>query len=392
MQNQSQPPKSETFTPSRGATAPQSTSKVPQKPRDREALAFWGLLAFVLFELILVTVVLVRALWVPKTPEAPLDNGTVTAGDEPTPTPSTPVFAGGAVPTRPATTENTKNLTSEIDSQYAILINAATGEILAQKGANVQFSPASMTKVMTLIVACENLTEADLERRMTLTEDIVKHVTSGNYKDTTCALPHGADYIGDEYRMKDLLYGIGVMSAADCTYMIAKEVGGSEEGFVDLMNRKAQALGISETTHFDNAVGYDSENNVTTAQDMAVIMAYAMQCELIADILTPRDDLYPIKAYYKDDLGAEQSYDVWLKCSFISRENAQKITLSTVTLNATKTGYTTESFIVCSAKGKQSKQQYILVLGNATSVHTSMTAKFKATMTDIETLYNSYAS
>lgn len=366
-----------------------------KKRSDPEVLLCLWLALLAIFEVILVTVLLVRAYPKQDTVELPKEEETVTDPLPDAPKPSLPVFSGGVLPTPPSATAATLTLGGEIDSQYAILINAETGEIVAQKGADVAFSPASMTKVMTLIVACENLSQSDLSRRLAMTQEIATYVTSGEYKGTECALPrelNGISCIGDEYRIDALLYGIGVMSAADCTYMIAKEIGGSEEGFVAMMNAKAQELGLSDKTHFDNAVGFDSEGNQTTARDMAMIMAYAMQSDLIADILMPRDDRYGIKAYYKDDFGVEKSYDVWLTCSFESRmKKYPSFSLSTVKLNATKTGYTEESFIVCSATGKTSADQYILVLGNQETAHTTITQKFAATMKDIEYLYNTHA-
>ncbi|MBO5294965.1 MAG: D-alanyl-D-alanine carboxypeptidase [Clostridia bacterium] len=365
------------------------------KRRGNEGFFCVFMIILILFEILLVAAVLARTL-ASDTPPANEETQTTSPTDTAPPvgdsTPSTPVFSGGVIPSPPTQNASTVSLSGEIDSQYAILIDAETGEILAQKGADVKFSPASMTKVMTLIVACEQLTEADLNRRLALTEEIVTYVTSGNYYGTEVALPRelsGISCIGDSYYIKDLLYGIGVMSAADCTYMIAKEVSGSEEAFVALMNQKAKALGLNDT-HFDNAVGFDSETNTTTARDMAVIMAYAMQSDLITDILKPRSENLPILAYYLDN-GVEKNYKVWLKPSLESRMSKYPaFSLDKVKLTATKTGYTTESFIVSAAKGLQNGKTYIVVLGNATTTHTSISEKLKATMIDLEKLYNLY--
>jgi D-alanyl-D-alanine carboxypeptidase (penicillin-binding protein 5/6) len=187
-----------------------------------------------------------------------------------------------------------------------------------------------------------------------------------------------------------MLYGIGIQSAAACSYMVVREICDNEAEFVALMNQKAEALGLKNTV-FDNAVGFDSAGNLTTAEDMAVIMAYAMQSELIADILAPRTDRYGIKAHYIDDTGAEATYNVWFESSFQSRQKHYKsFKLTTTRLDATKTGYTNESFIVCMATSKQTGKQYVLVLGNKETDYTSLSEKFKATMMDIEYLYNQY--
>jgi len=358
---------------------------------DKRSLSLLDLFLLVLtvFEVFLLVVVLSRSFANSVPPsELPSETEEQTRPSQPDdePTPQKPVFSQGAIPTRPAQSDTTKTLTTELDSRYAVLIDAETGIILAQKGADVSFSPASMTKVMTLVVACEQLTEADLDRKLPLTEEIYRYVTSGDYKGTETALPlesNGFSCLGDTYTIRDLLYGIGVMSAADCTYMIAKEVAGSEAAFVAMMNDKAAELGLTDT-RFNNAVGFASEENVTTAVDMAMLMDYAMQSSLIADILLPREKSLSINAHYVQD-GVEKTYPVQLKPSWLSRINKYPaFQLTSVQLNAVKTGYTDASFIVCSAIGRQDGKQYIVVLGNA--------AKIKDTMTDLETIYNTYVA
>ena len=309
-----------------------------------------------------------------------------------------PVFAPSSVVIKPNATSQTvvfgKDDKTKVDSQFAVLLDAETGEILAGKQSDVQFSPASMTKVMTLIVACENLSAQDLERKIPFSEEIHKYVTTGEYTGLELGLPtitsSGINCIGDSYYIKDLLYGIGIKSAADCTYMVVKEICDNEQDFVSLMNQKAKEMGLTKTV-FNNVVGFDSAGNQTTAEEMAVIMAYAMQSDLIADILTPRSASYGIRAYYTDVDGEERDYGVWFESTFASRKDKYKqFNLTTSCLDATKTGYTNESFIVCMATSKQTGRQYVLVLGNQKTDYTTLTEKFKATMIDIEFLCNEY--
>lgn len=365
-------------------------NKPTAKAEQRFVISGFDLFMLVLtvFEILLLVVVLSRSFAPSGLPiEPPNDTEDQTEAPTPQDPPvSKPVFSQGAIPTRPSAGADTVTLTTELRSKYAILIDAETGMILAQKGADESFSPASMTKVMTLVVACERLTASDLERKLPFTEEIHQYVTSGNYSDTETALPlesNGYSCLGDAYTVKDLLYGIGVMSASDCTYMIVKEVAGSEEAFVSLMNDKAKELGLTDT-HFDNAVGFASDTNVTSARDMAIIMSYAMQSRLIADILMPRESNLQINAHYTTDNGVEKTYPVQLKPSWKSRiANYSGFQLDGVKLDAAKTGYTNASFIVCSATGRQSGRQYVVVLGDA--------AKIKDTMIDLEWIYNTYA-
>lgn len=290
-------------------------------------------------------------------------------------------------PPEPAT------VSDEIDSYYAVLVDLQTGWVVAQKNADVAFSPASMTKVMTLIIACENLTATDLDRQLPFTQDIVDYTTTGDYSGTGFSLPresNGYSCIGDTYSIRDLLYGIGVASAADCTYMIVKEIAGTEEAFVQMMNAKAKELGLSDT-QFDNAVGFDSATNVTTAKDMAKIMAYAIQNELISDILKPRTDDYKITAYWENN-GVLSTYNVPLKPSYKSRlDKYPEFSLTGVNLEACKTGFTNESFIVTSAISKTTGTRYILVLGDkGNGTQETTTTKLKNTMIDMETMFNTF--
>lgn len=352
------------------------------------------LIATALFVCILVPVLLSCALN-PSPKLTPYTGGTVAAPNKDagsTDPDFVPVFAPSSVVVKPYATSNTA--AAVIDSQYGVLIDAETGEILAQKSSDAQFSPASMTKVMTLIVACENLSQEDLERKIPFSEEIHEYVTSGSYKGMELGLPvetkSGLSCLGDRYFLKDMLYGIGIKSAAACSYMVVKEICDTEADFVALMNQKAKDMGLKNTV-FDNVVGFDSTGNLTTAEDMATIMAYAMQSDLIADILAPRTKNYEIKAHYTDDYGVEQTYSVWFESSFVSRqEKYPQFKLTTARLDATKTGYTDESFIVCMATSKQTGKQYILVLGNRETSHNTLTEKFKATMIDIESMYNQY--
>ncbi len=370
------------------------TPKNTAKRIDGEGLTAIFLLALTVFLIFTVSILSLRSCESDKTPPS---NGSITTPQNQITTPpqnqSNAIFAGGTVIPYATPDSSTQTVSNEIDAYYAVLIDLQSGKIVAQKNADVAFSPASMTKVMTLIVACENLTTDDLNRQLPLSYDVVEHVTSGNYFGTELSLPQdsgGITCIGDTYAIKDLLYGIGVSSAADCTYMIVKEVAGTEESFVNMMNAKAQQLGLADT-HFDNAVGFDSTTNVTTARDMAQIMAYAMQCDLIADILKPRTINYTITAHWEND-GVPETYNVNLKPSYLSRlDKYPSFSLTGVNLEACKTGYTNESFIVTSAISKTTGTRYILVLGDKNNgTQESITVKLKNTMIDMETMFNTF--
>ena len=375
-----------------------NNSNSPKKHIDGEAFMAIFLLALSVFLIFTVSIFVFRACS-SNVAKPPRGDSVTTPPQQQIPGPQQPqnpaIFAGGTVVPRAVEDESTQNIFELIDAYYAVLINLETGKIVAQKNSDATFSPASMTKVMTLIVACEVLTVEDLDRQVPLTHEVVEYVTSGNYLGTELSLPqisNGITCIGDTYSIKDLLYGIGVSSAADCTYMIVKEVAGSEEAFVNMMNAKARELGLVDT-QFDNAVGFDSATNVTTARDMAQIMAYAMQSELIADILKPRTATYTITATWDKD-GVPTTYNVSLKPSYKSRiEKYEDFALTGVNIEACKTGYTNESFIVVSATSKTTGARYILVLGDRDNgTEETITVKFKNTMVDMEKMFNTFAS
>ncbi len=374
-----------------------TTPNPPKKHLVGESLMAIFLLILTVFLLFTVSVLTFRSCANEQDP--PQGNNGITTPQTPIVIPGQPqkhyVFSSGTVLPLAIEDDNTKTISDEIDAYYAILIDPQTGKIVAQKNSELIFSPASMTKVMTLIVACENLTVEDLDRLLPFTHDIYEYVTTGDYFDMDVALPtitaSGISCIGDYYTIKDLLYGIGVTSAADCAYMIAKEIAGSEEAFVDMMNAKARELGLADT-QFDNIVGFDSAENVTTARDMAQIMAYAMQCDLIVDILKPRTSNYSVRAHYWDDDGIEQTYGVHFSPSYQSRlKYYPSFSLTSANIEACKTGYTTQSFIVTSALSKSTGARYVLVLGDRDDGSSeNRSTKYQKTMQDMETLFNTY--
>lgn len=356
-----------------------------------EGRAFCLLMAFFLiFEVFLTAVVLTRSFSAkPSKPQPPIDaevtTDTTETGDEPT---VLPVFSGGVIPTPPKETAETKEITT-LYSQYALLVDAESGEIVAGKGADTRFQPASLTKVMTLIVALEHFTEDDLDRKLTVTQAAWDYARAGAYKDASVA---GHD-VGDELTIRDLLYGIGVESAADCTVMIVNEVAGSEAAFVQLMNQKAVVLELT-STHFDNAIGHESESNYTTAREMAMIMAYAMQCELIEDILSVTQHVFQMWGYNKEGAFIEFRF-TYYSTLFRSRMETfekyagEKFSLATATLTAGKTGsFVTSSYMVCTAKAKSGGKEYILVLGDAPKPEGKPASYL--TMCDIKAVLDTY--
>lgn len=188
-----------------------------------------------------------------------------TAEPEPVPTPEP---LGGAIPPQNAVfgmTEATAGFSETILSEYGVFIDAQSGEILAQKEAYTRMNPASMTKMLTILVAAEHLTAEDLEKTATITIDITDYSYVNDCSNTGYALD-------EEVTVRDLFYGTILPSGADSALALAIYVAGSHEAFVDLMNERLVQMGLGETSHFTNCVGVYDEAHYSTAYDMAVIL------------------------------------------------------------------------------------------------------------------------
>lgn len=176
-------------------------------------------------------------------------------------------------------TEDTLLLGGDIISNYAILIDMDTDSIVAQKGAKTRINPASMTKVLTLLVAAEHIDKDKLDDTFTITVDI----TDYSYVNDCSNVGFAKD---ETVTVRDLLYGTILPSGADAALGLATYVAGSQEAFVELMNEKLAELGLSESARFTNCVGLYDENHYCTVYDMAVIMAAAIDNELCKEVLS----------------------------------------------------------------------------------------------------------
>lgn len=175
------------------------------------------------------------------------------------------------------TTAQTTAISSEVVSENAIIIEEATGNILAQRDANVRISPASMTKVLTVLVAAEHV--EDIEDTYTIT------LAETDYSYANDCSNAGFD-VDEQVTIKDLFYGTILPSGADAAVGLATYVAGSHEAFVELMNEKLEELGLSDTAHMTNCVGLYDEEHYCTVYDMAVILKAAMDNPLCREVMS----------------------------------------------------------------------------------------------------------
>lgn len=158
-----------------------------------------------------------------------------------------------------------QNVLLDTASRHAILLDAQSGRVLAQKRADERTAPASLTKMMTVLLAIE--TEPDLDKQVTLPEDIFPALQTEKAS--------MAGFVPDEtVTVRDLLYGAMLPSGAECCEALAQLVSGSEENFAALMNQKAAELGM-KNTHFTNATGLTDTEHYSSAADMAKLLQAA---------------------------------------------------------------------------------------------------------------------
>ena len=248
-----------------------------------------------------------------------------------------------------SSTADTVQLSDAISSSYAILVDLQSDAILAQKEAQIIINPASMTKLLTLLVAAEQVT--DLDDTFTMTIDITDYCYVND-----CSVV-GLD-VGEVVSIRELLYGTILPSGADASLALATYVAGSHEAFVDMMNAKLEELGLSDTAHFTNCVGlYDADHHCTV-YDMAMIMKAAMDNELCREILDTRS---------YETVPTPEHPDGQILSNWFLRRIEDKDTGDIDVIGA-KTGYVVQSGSCAASCGQDSDGNlYICVTGDAGS-------------------------
>lgn len=221
-----------------------------------------------------------------------------------------------------------------LNAQAAALIDADTGRLLWGKNADTPLAMASTTKIMTCLVALENV-------KMDAVVEISEYAASMPDVQLNAVA-------GDTFYLKDLLYALMLESDNDVAVAVAEYVGGSEEAFASMMNERAKKIGC-QNTHFVTANGLDAESHYTTAADLGKIAAEAIQNETLVDIInTP--------AYSFSNVEGSRYYQVNNKNSFLNMmEGAFGV----------KTGYTNDAGYCFVGALKRDGRTYIsTVLGS----------------------------
>lgn len=251
-------------------------------------------------------------------------------------------------PTEPETTARTFNFDyMEIESETALLTDLDGNEIFSQN----QFEriyPASLTKIMTAIVAIENVYDID--------ETIM--ITGGVFDQVNAENGATAGFLAyEEVSYRDLLYGALLSSGAECCLTLANYVSGSEWDFVQLMNEKAQELGMNDT-NFTNVCGFHNYDHYSTAADISLLLRYALENDTFYEIFTSQ-------SYYTET--DEHPDGITLYSTMFSAMDSSYITGGRIL--GGKTGYTDEAGLCLASLAEVDGTLYTLVTTGAPGSH-----------------------
>ncbi|MGE7949799.1 D-alanyl-D-alanine carboxypeptidase family protein [Lysinibacillus sp. NPDC093688] len=224
-----------------------------------------------------------------------------------------------------------------LHSKNALLLNEK-GDVLFEKNADDIIYPASLTKIMTAIVAIEMTT--DLQKQTIVEPQMISKFTAQNAS-------MAGFKAGDFVTIEDLLYGTLLASGADATGTLANAIAGSEESFVTLMNNKAHELGLNDT-HFVNASGLHDSAHVSSVRDISKLFRYAIENPTFYQIMTSKS--------YSTHVPNELTITSSLLTKIPGGEGA---------ILGGKTGYTPEAGLCLASIIEKDGKQYIFVTTNA---------------------------
>lgn len=271
----------------------------------------------------------------PSAVVTPTINNTPETHRTPTPTPKPTARPAGATP-NDFTHESfpTSKDSDGVYSKYAYMIDLESGKVVYEKNADLAMYPASMTKIMTVILAIENID--DYDKKITMDSDFYAYLREEG------ASVAGFD-AGDVVTADMLLYGAMLVSGAECCIQLAREVSGTEDKFYELMNKKAKELGMLNT-HYHSSTGLFHESNYTTVHDVAILMEYAIKNEKFMEIIT--EDKYVGEVTIPNKVLASAD-------TFVSIKNGKFI--------GGKTGYIMKAGQCLASLAEIDGRQYILV-------------------------------
>lgn len=237
-----------------------------------------------------------------------------------------------------AENENISSDVINLKSQSGIIIEADTGKVLFEKDADTKRAPASMTKIMTMLLIVEELEKGNisLKDEVTISERAASMGGSQIYLEK-----------GSTATVEELLTTIAVGSANDSAVAMAEKIGGTVENFVVLMNKRAKQLGANNTT-FKNPHGLDEEGHETTARDMA----------LIAKEVVKHDNIIKLSSTYETTITHKNGKSLWLV-------NTNSLIKFYSGLDGLKTGFTDKAGYCLTGTMKRNDMRLITVVMHA---------------------------
>lgn len=224
------------------------------------------------------------------------------------------------------------------DAKAAILLERDTGQILFEKNAHEKLPPASMTKVMTLLLIMEAIDDG----RLKLDEQVTVSERASSMGGSQVFLE-----AGEQMSVEDLIKAIAIASANDASVALAEQIAGSEEAFVKMMNDKVKELKL-ENTMFQNSSGLPAKDHYSTAYDMAVIAKELLKYENVLEYTS----------IYEDYLRKGEENEFWLV-------NTNKLVRFYDYVDGLKTGYTSEAKFCLTATAEKDDMRVVTVVMGA---------------------------
>lgn len=223
----------------------------------------------------------------------------------------------------------------ETSAKSSVLIDSSTGTIISEEESHKRLPPASMTKMMTLLIVMENIEKGNIKL-----DDLVP------ISENAASMGGSQVYLaaGESMKLDTLIKAICIASANDATYAVAEYIAGTSDAFVKLMNEKASALGLKDT-NFENVHGLDSQNHYSSAYDMASI----------ARELLKHDKILEYSSIYEDYIAHTNGTNTWIV-------NTNKLLNYYDGLDGLKTGYTSNSGYCITATAKRNNLRLISVV------------------------------
>lgn len=234
-------------------------------------------------------------------------------------------------------------------SPYSILIDLDSGTCLAEHNAQAKMYPASLTKIMTAVLAIENT--VDMEEVITFPTDFFQQLYA---EDASMA----GFQPGEIARLRDLLYGILLPSGAECCMAFVNRIAGSEDVFVEMMNQKARELGMDHT-HFCNATGLHDPEHYSTVEDISILLQYALKDEDFKEAFT--------SSRYSSLPSEQHPEGFTFYSTMFQYMDTTEVTGGRII--GGKTGYTEEAGLCLASLAEINGKEYILVTAKANGTH-----------------------